>query len=231
MKKIMLLMMLAATLSANATTRVGGDDESNDLVLKKNDNSEWTMHLALGVNVPVSVEGDHKFAPFKSWNIMWTPFQYDYKPKGATQTYSAGVAISWHNYTLKDNGAMFTKKTGGNVVVEEFDTNVQNRWSSVHMFSINLPLLFTQSIGKKFSVTLGPVVNFNVYGALNNRFEQGDDDIDITTHDIDYRPVTVDILGVIDYDGFGVYCKYAPMTVFKKDRGPEFKSLTFGLYF
>lgn len=99
------------------------------------------------------------------------------------------------------------------------------------MFSINLPLLFTQSIGKKFSVTLGPVVNFNVYGALNNRFEQGDDDYDITTHDIDYRPVTVDILGVIDYDGFGVYCKYAPMTVFKKDRGPEFKSLTFGLYF
>ena len=110
MKKFMLLMMLAATLSANATTRVGGEDESNDLVLKKNDNSEWTMHLALGVNVPVSVEGDHKFAPFKSWNIMWTPFQYDYKPKGATQTYSAGVAISWHNYTLKDNGSMFTPR-------------------------------------------------------------------------------------------------------------------------
>ena len=40
MKKFMLLMMLAATLSANATTRVGGEDESNDLVLKKNDNSE-----------------------------------------------------------------------------------------------------------------------------------------------------------------------------------------------
>ena len=53
----------------------------------------------------------------------------------------------------------------------------------------------------------------------------------IHTKSIGQRPVTVDILGVFNIYGVGVFCKYSPMSVFKSDRGPEFRSLTFGLYF
>jgi len=51
------------------------------------------------------------------------------------------------------------------------------------------------------------------------------------TKKIGQRVVTVDVMGIFDIYGIGLFCKYSPMDVFKEDRGPEFNSLTFGLYF
>lgn len=44
------------------------------------------------------------------------------------------------------------------------------------------------------------------------------------------RPVTVDVMGVFDVYGVGVYCKYSPMSIMKTDRSLQFKSITLGLY-
>ena len=55
---------------------------------------------------------------------------------------------------------------------------------------------------------------------------------DINIKDIGYNPVTVDILGIIHVaEGFGIYCKYSPMNVMKSGRGPEYNSISVGLYF
>jgi hypothetical protein len=54
---------------------------------------------------------------------------------------------------------------------------------------------------------------------------------DIYTSNIGQRPFTVDILGIVHVWELGFYCKYSPMSVLKKDRGVEFQSLAFGLYF
>ena len=74
-------------------------------------------------------------------------------------------------------------------------------------------------------------MNFNVAGHLTAGYKTGDVEYDMTTKKIDYRPVTGDIMGVLDIDKIGIYARYSPMTVMKKDRGPEFRSLTLGLYF
>jgi hypothetical protein len=60
----------------------------------------------------------------------------------------------------------------------------------------------------------------------------GDHEVDDLTKKIGERPITVDILGIVHVaKGFGVYCKYSPMSVLKKDKGPDFKSLAVGFYF
>lgn len=41
----------------------------------------------------------------------------------------------------------------------------------------------------------------------------------------------VDVLGIAHISEIGIYCKYSPMSVLKPERGQEFKSLLFGLYF
>ena len=75
------------------------------------------------------------------------------------------------------------------------------------------------------------MVNWNFYNRIRNSYEIGDEEFDISTKNIGIRPVTVDVLGVLHFaDDFGVYVKYSPMSAFKKDRGPEFKALTIGLY-
>ena len=38
-------------------------------------------------------------------------------------------------------------------------------------------------------------------------------------------------MAAFQYKGIGAYFKYSPMSVLKTDKGPQFRSLTFGLYF
>lgn len=140
-----------------------------------------------------------------------------------------GLGLNWRNYGLKDNGNLFLK-VNDVVGLSKFPANAGSRYSAVKTLGIIVPLLFTQDLGKDVSFSVGPIVNFNAWGWVRNDYDIDDDNYDISTRKIGQRPVTVDIMGVFDYNGVGIYCKYSPMSVFKKDRGPEFRSVTLGLY-
>jgi len=201
-----------------------------DLVLKNGENEKWTMHLGVGVNLVTGAPDAYEFAPFKSWDIQWTVVQYNYTPKNAKQTYSIGLGLNWRNYGLKDNGTAFLK-AGDVVGLGAFPSNAGSRYSSVQTLAISVPLLFTQKVSKDVSITVGPIVNFNAGGWVKRSYEEGDNDIEVSTSKIGQNPVTVSAFGMVDIDGFGLFCKYSPMNVFKKDRGPEFNSFTLGFYF
>ena len=201
-----------------------------DLVLKDGENDKWTMHLGVGVNLVTGAPDAYEFAPFKSWDIQWTVVQYNYTPKNAKQTYSIGLGLNWRNYGLKDNGTAFLK-AGDVVGLGAFPSNAGSRYSSVQTLAISVPLLFTQKVSKDVSITVGPIVNFNAGGWVKRSYEEGDNDIEVSTSKIGQNPVTVSAFGMVDIDGFGLFCKYSPMNVFKKARGPEFNSFTLGFYF
>lgn len=222
MKKLLWMALMAVCMTANA-------QDKKNVVLKEGKNDNWTMQVGVGLNFITGAPGEYEFAPFKSWDIQWTVLQYNYKPKGAKQTYSIGLGLNWRNYGLKDNNTSF-QKVNDVVGLGKFPANAGSRYSAVHTLGINIPLLFTQDIGKKVSFSVGPIVSFNAWGWVNNDYDIGDDNFDISTRKIGQRPVTVDIMGVLEYEEFGIFCKYSPMSVFKKDRGPEFQSITLGLY-
>jgi len=226
MKKLLLLVFLAVGMTAYAQK----DKGKEDVYWHDGEESDWTMHLGVGVNLVTGAPDGMNFAPFKSWDIQLTVVQYDYTPVGARQTYSIGAGLNWRNYGLKDNGSAFVKE-GDQVVLGGFPAGAGSRYSSVRTLGINIPLLFTHRFSNDFKVTLGPVVNFNAWGWVKRNYELGDSDYEVSTGKIGQRPVTVDILGVADFAGLGVFCKYSPMSVLKTDRGPEFKSVTLGLYF
>ena len=189
------------------------------------------LDLGIGVNTPLSTSEGYGFATFRSWELFFGP-RICYTPKNALQTYSFGLWIDMKNYGL---GTKMQMRTDGNHVVGLYDYPVgtDKGSSSINIFSLSVPLLFTQKLGRqsKWSFTLGPVVNFNVRGRLNNYYEIGDDEVDVSIKNLKYKVVTIDLMASVCYRHLSFYCKYAPMDVFKKDKGPEFKSLTFGLYF
>lgn len=197
---------------------------------KRDDGHDMNFDLGVGVNIPIGAPSEVNLRTFKSWEIF-LGLRYCYTPKGKLQTYSAGLWLNWHNYGLKDS-QFFDKDANGVIGVAEYPSNWSNRRSTLSVFSLSLPLLFTQRLGRgsKCKLTLGPVVNFNVYGRINNHYEQGDNEVDISTKGIGYRPVTIDLMGAFTYSKISLYVKYAPMNVLKKDRGPQFRSLTVGLY-
>ncbi len=240
MKKLLIFAMLAVGMTAYAQDTdvkyvdMKYVDTSNDGGVKlgqgADEDDHWTMHFAVGVDIPVSTNG-LDFAPFRSWDINVTLVQYDWTPKHTKTTLSAGLGFNWRNYTLSGHDMMFNKLNDV-VIVGHRDGQMSELSSRVHTVGLSMPLLVKQRFGKNFAISLGAQVNWNYYARLNNYYEMDDHEIDDLTKKIGHRPITVDILGIVHIaKGFGVYCKYSPMSVFKKDKGPDFKSLSVGFYF
>ena len=248
MKKLLLMTFLAVSLTANAeeknetvvlndanTATFAVCDDTHDGGLKiykgKDDDDRWSMHLAVGVNVPTGAPDGVNFAPLRSWELNWTVMQYDYTPKKSKTTLSAGLGFNWRAYTLKGHKNGFFK-VNDVVGIGEFGTEFDEFSSNIHTTALTMPLLVKQRFGKNFAITLGAQLNWNFYARIHNFEELNDYSVDEYTKNIGQRPFTVDALGIVDiFKGFSIYCKYSPMSVLKKDRGPEFKSLAFGIYF
>lgn len=237
MKKLLLMALMAVAMTANAEDKneilVANDDEVTNVggikLTKDDDNDNWSMHFALGVNIPQKAEG-HSFAPFRSWELNWTVLQYDYTPKKSKTTLSAGLGFNWRTYTLSGHEDGFFKVfdfVGIGKTTEKYD----NFSSNISTTAISMPLLIKQRFSKSFAISLGAQLNWNFYSRIHNYGEQGDNELDTYTKKIGQRPITVDVLGILHFGKLGVYCKYSPMSVLKKDRGVEFKSFAAGIYF
>ena len=201
------------------------------------DNFNWDFDLAFGLPIATNVPGGMSFAPFKSYEWI-LGFRYKYTPKKALQTYSVGLWCNWRQYTL-DTNKMFDKDAASGVIsVYDYPANASDKRSGIYVFGLSVPFLFTQKFGKKspFRFSLGPVVNFNLYGRICNEYTLDDYVNEVKIKGIDYRPVTVDIMGLLSYSHVSLYCKYSPMSVLKENsangiENPQFRSISVGLFF
>ena len=242
MKKLFLLAFLAVGMTANAETIVNHDvdeDENKsllDLGQGKDENDRWSMHVYLGVDIPTNVPNGIKFAPFRSWEFNWTILQYNYTPQDWKTTFSAGLGFNWRTYTLSGHDKFFEKQSDGWITVQEttkakaMGMSMDELSSNIHTTSLNMPLLVKQRFGKSFAISLGAQLNWNFWGRTHNYYEAGDHEVDDYTKKIGQRDITVDVLGIVDFGKIGIYCKYSPMSVLEKDRGPKFQSLAVGIY-
>ncbi len=238
MKKIFFMAFLAFTMNANAqesnnveATETDNDDTYSYTVSDDDDPNDVSFHGFIGVNIPTNVPEGFDFAPFRSWEFDLTFAQYDYTPNHKQTTFSAGMGIGFRFYTLSGHDNMLFKDNGV-IKVAKREGEMADLKARISTLNFNIPLLVKQRFSDKFAISAGAMVNWNFYNRIRNSYEIGDEEFDISTKNIGIRPITVDVLGIMHFPGdFGVYVKYSPMSSFKKDRGPEFKALTIGLYF
>lgn len=237
MKKLFLMAFLAFGLTANAETIVNHDGEETnksliDLGEGKDENDRWSMHVYLGVDIPTGAPDNMKFAPFRSWEFNWTILQYNYTPQDWKTTFSVGAGFNWRMYTLKGHDTYFVKQPDGWMTTQTLapGEKMDELSSNIHTTSLSFPLLVKQRFHKNFAVSVGAQVNWNFWGRTHNYYEVGDHEVDDYTKKIGQRDITVDVLGIVDFGKIGIYCKYSPMSVLEKDRGPKFQSLAVGIY-
>lgn len=213
--------------------------KSTSTIIKKtvtDDDNKLVLDLGYGWTAPTNTPQGHGFATFRSpeWMIG---LRYCYTPKKGLQTYSVGLWCNWRSYTVP-RGNEIRKNADGIVTFGDYLANYSKTSSRIDIFSLSVPFLFTQKFGKKSksSFSLGPVVNFNLRGRINNEWTDDDINWEQGIKEIGQRPVTVDFMGILKSDGFGLYCKYSPMTVLESKsahgvENPKFHSLSFGLFF
>ena len=151
-------------------------------------------------------------------------FRYNLLP--ATSV-SLGAGMSWRNYRM--TGHTRFVKEGNNIVLDNYPEGADIKFSRLKIFSITVPFMVNQAIGRKAVLSLGPVVNINTYGSLKTRYVLNDEKIKEQSKSIRQNSATVDFMAKLRLGKIGVYAKYSPSHVLNTAFGPEFNSFSTGV--
>ncbi|MBP5560424.1 MAG: hypothetical protein J6X70_01285 [Muribaculaceae bacterium] len=136
---------------------------------------------------------------------------------------SLGVGFNWNFYRLNDK--YFWQRDDRGVVgfVPNLDSH-DRQHATLSSWSVQFPLLYNHSLGKKWSVAAGVVMNWNCYADFTNSYRDGKSDYSVTTHGLYQRKLSFDCIGMVSWHGIGAYFRYSPQSLFKTGYGPEIKN-------
>ena len=136
---------------------------------------------------------------------------------------SLGVGFNWSWYTLHE--PYYWSRTDDGVVGYVTDhTDYKGHNATLRVVSMQFPLIFNQSLGKRWSLAAGPILNWNYYAVYNNKYSLGDSDYSVTTRGLHQRKLSFDYIAMVSWHGLGAYFRYAPQSVFESGFGPEIKN-------
>ena len=197
------------------------------------ENDVLSMQLGFGLCSAVGADDPVSVATTSSWEIIWTIAEWLHYNYGSHDGFSAGFGIGWRNFRMTDFN-YFSKSDEGIVSVEHYPVGYEPKFSRIKVFSLQVPLMWNHRFSKRWGFSLGPVINFNTYASIKNRYTDADGQKhkDLIKH-IHQKPVTVDLMlnvNVLNWVNF--YCKYSPMKLLQSsftDRS-NFQTFSFGIY-
>lgn len=190
-----------------------------------------SFHLALGFSTMVGVPADYTVKVGPALENSWS-LNVDWRPFGKKNEWSLGFGFGWRYYRFGNN-TYLSKDAQGIVGQTPYPDGLSDRRSSMRIFSLQVPIMYTHNFDQKgrWSVSLGAIVNFNTGARSTRSYTLNEEDYSINTYKIEQRPVTIDAMLMVETPYFlPIYCKYCPMSVFKKDRGPKMHQLSFGIF-
>lgn len=136
---------------------------------------------------------------------------------------SLGVGFNWHRYNL-EKPFFWTRSDEGVLGYGELLEPFDKHRATLIVRSMQFPLMFNQSLGKRWNVALGAVMNWNFFADYHNSYRIGKSDYTETTRGLNQRKISFDGIAELSWGGLGVYFRYAPQSVFKPGWGPEIKN-------
>ena len=98
------------------------------------------------------------------------------------------------------------------------------------MWTVQVPLMFRQTIVKKLEIGVAGILNWNTYARVDNHYEINKIEQDFHYKNLKQEKVNFDFMGTLTWNGTGIYCRYSPGKFFKEGFGPEIKKTwTIGL--
>ena len=144
-----------------------------------------------------------------------------------TTSVSLGFGLNWKNYRMTGHTRFIQE--GNNLCLDKYPEGADIKFSRLKIFSITVPLMIHQAIGRKVALSVGAVANINTYGSLKTRYILNDEKIHEKSKDINQNSATIDFMAKIHLGEIGFYAKYSPSNVLNPDFGPEFNSISAGI--
>lgn len=152
--------------------------------------------------------------------------RFNYNVLPATSV-SMGFGMTWRNYRM--TGRTRFVKEGDKLVLGAYPEGSDIKFSRLKVFSLTVPFMINQSLGRKVVFSVGPVVNFNTHASLKTRYTLNGEKVKEKNNNIHQNRMTVDLMAKLRFNSLGVYAKYSPSDMLNTDFGPKFRSFSTGI--
>ena len=152
--------------------------------------------------------------------------RFNYNVLPATSV-SMGFGMTWRNYRM--TGRTRFIKEGDKLVLGAYPEGSDIKFSRLKVFSLTVPFMINQSLGRKVVFSVGPVVNFNTHASLKTRYTLNGEKVKEKNNNIHQKRMTVDLMAKLRFNSLGVYAKYSPSDMLNTDFGPKFRSFSTGI--
>ncbi len=136
---------------------------------------------------------------------------------------SLGVGFDWTQYSMR-NPYLWNRSDDGVVGWEKGATDYNKHHALLSVYSLQFPLMYRHSLGKRWGIAAGAVMNWHCYASFTNSHRDDVNDYSVTTHGLHQRKLSFDCVAMVTWHGIGAYFRFAPQSVFKAGFGPEMKN-------
>ena len=144
---------------------------------------------------------------------------------------TTGIGMTWRNLHLGNNSHLVNNN--GITEAAPAPEGISYYSSRLRVFGFNMPLyLEIHPLGKsEFYIMGGALLGINTFTSYKVKYKMDDNTKikKVEGNDYNVNPFSLSYLVEMGWDDLGVFAKYTPTTLFKKDKGPEVQTFTVGL--
>lgn len=221
---------LAVTPDRSVRSWTGTGEFGIGFPIHRSGKTEWNVissGIAFGFATPVNAS--LPLNPSMGRSLEWTwNILLGVEARRGRSSFKTGLGLRYLNINTVARHYL-DKAENNQLILRPYDENAREVKSGIHIFSLQIPVFYNLNFAKEWSLSLGPIVNFNTGAHLTTRYKIRERDYKIDTHGIGQRPVSVDALLAVTVGGFGVYARYAPMKVLRERAALDFGTFSTGI--
>ncbi len=163
----------------------------------------------------------------QSIEVTWHMLNFNFTPHLKWVAASTGLWLNWKNY--RTTGRTRFLKQDADIVIAPYPDGADIKFSRLHFFSLELPLLVHFRTKAQVRFVAGAIVNYTPHGSLKTRYKLDGHNYKDTSNDISHVSLSADLFANVSYKGYGLYFKYSPCNVLQTEYGPRLNGLSAGV--
>lgn len=156
------------------------------------------------------------FVGYQWWTSMKTSF-------------SVGMGLHWTQMRV-GKGMALTRDLDRTLRLTQAQADWTDCKGQINMYSVVIPVTFTQRLSHSFGFSLSAIANLNYYTTAKTEYQIGNLKYTEKYKGLEQRILTADFMATVGWsNAFGIFAKFSPCQPFRSGYGPRFKRWSFGI--